>query len=150
MENDLLAQCQYLTELAFSQLGISQDVLNGTAGDAAMAHYRACIVDVIVEAILSEVNKKWIKNPREERLLAFRNLFRTATLTEVVSAAEALTRSEIMSSNEMRSELGRKPSGDPAADELRNKNLYTEGSGITENGLKKAQTAANDVAQEEM
>lgn len=126
LENNLLAQIQYLTSMLYSQLGISEEILNGTADDKAMTNYYSRIIEPIVDAIVNELNRKYIsKTARTQHQVVryFRDPFKLVPVSDVATIADSFTRNEILSSNEIREIIGRKPSTDPSADELRNKNL---------------------------
>ena len=126
LENNLLAQIQYLTSMLYSQLGMSEEILNGTADDKAMTNYYSRIIEPIVDAIVNELNRKYLsKTARTQHQVVryFRDPFKLVPVSDVATIADSFTRNEILSSNEIREIIGRKPSTDPSADELRNKNL---------------------------
>lgn len=126
LENNLLKQIEYLTALAYSQLGITQEIMNGTADEAAMTNYYSRMIEPIVSAIVDEFKRKFLtKTARSQRqsIMFYRNPFKLVPIGTVAEMADKLTRNEIMSSNEFRQVIGLKPSKDPRADELRNKNL---------------------------
>lgn len=125
-ENNLLAQIQYLTSMLHSQLGITEAVSNGTASEAEMLNYTSRTVEPIIAAIVNEFRRKFLtKTARTQKqtIMQFKDAFKFIPVSDLASAADKFTRNEILSSNEMRSILGIKPSKDPKADELRNKNL---------------------------
>ena len=126
LENNLLKQIEYLTALAYSQLGITQEVMNGTADEAAMTNYYSRMIEPIVSAIVDEFKRKFLtKTARSQRqsITFYRDPFKLVPIGTVAEMADKFTRNEIMSSNEFRQVIGLKPSKDPRADELRNKNL---------------------------
>ena len=126
LENNLMKQIEYLTQLLYSQLGITQGVLDGTADDSTMNNYYNRTIEPILSAIVDEFNRKFLtKTARSQRqcIMYFRDPFKLIPVNEVSEIADKFTRNEIMSSNEVRQIIGMKPSKDPAADELRNKNL---------------------------
>jgi hypothetical protein len=126
VENNLMKQIEYLTSMLYSQLGITQSVLDGSADDKTMLNYTSRTIIPIVSAIVEEMKRKFLtKTARSQRqsIMFFRDPFKLISVTDVGSIADSLTRNEIMTSNEFRQKLGMKPSKDPAADELRNKNL---------------------------
>ena len=126
LENNLLKQIEYLTALAYSQLGITQEIMNGTADEAAMTNYYSRMIEPIVSAIVDEVKRKFLtKTARSQRqsITFYRDPFKLVPIGTVAEMADKFTRNEIMSSNEFRQVIGLKPSKDPRADELRNKNL---------------------------
>lgn len=126
LENNLLKQIEYLTALAYSQLGITQEIMNGTADEAAMTNYYSRMIEPIVSAIVDEFKRKFLtKTARGQRqsIMFYRDPFKLVPIGTVAEMADKFTRNEIMSSNEFRQVIGLKPSKDPRADELRNKNL---------------------------
>lgn len=126
LENNLMKQIEYLTQLLYSQLGITQGVLDGTADDNTMNNYYNRTIEPILSAIVDEFNRKFLtKTARSQRqcIMYFRDPFKLIPVNEVSEIADKFTRNEIMSSNEVRQIIGMKPSSDPSADELRNKNL---------------------------
>lgn len=126
LENNLLKQIEYLTNMFYSQLGITLEIMNGTADEAAMTNYYNRIVEPIISAIVDEMKRKFLtKTARSQgqSILFFRDPFKLAPIGTVAEMADKFTRNEIMSSNEFRQAIGLKPSKDPRADELSNKNL---------------------------
>ena len=126
LENNLLKQVEYLTNMMYSQLGITQEIMNGTAEEAAMTNYYSRTIEPIVSAIVDEFKRKFLtKTARSQKqsIVFFRDPFQLVPINALAEIADKFTRNEIISSNEMRQIVGLKPSKDPAADELRNKNL---------------------------
>lgn len=126
LENNLMKQIEYLTEQLLSQLGITQGVLDGTADENTMNNYYNRVVEPILAAIVDEFHSKFLTDSAmkaREAILFFRDPFKLIPVNEVSEIADKFTRNEIMSSNEVRQIIGMKPSKDPSADELRNKNL---------------------------
>ena len=126
VENNLMKQIEYLTNLLYSQLGITQAVLDGTADDKTMLNYYNRTVEPIVSAIVDEMNRKFLtKTARTQRqsIEYFRNPFKLVPVNDIAEIADKFTRNEIMTSNEFRQIIGMKPSKDPKADELRNSNI---------------------------
>ena len=126
LDNNLLAQVEYLTNMAYSQLTITQEIMNGTADETAMTNYYSRTIEPIVSAIVDEFKRKFLtKTARSQNqsIVFFRDPFKLVPVGTVADMADKFTRNEIMSSNEFRQVIGLKPSKDPAADELRNKNL---------------------------
>ena len=126
LENQFLKQIEYLTNQLFAQLGITQGVLDGPADDKTMNNYYTRTIEPIVTAIVDEFHRKFLtKTARSQgqAIMYFRDPFKLIPISEVPEFADKFTRNEILSSNEFRQIVGRKPSKDPAADELRNKNL---------------------------
>lgn len=125
-ENNLMAQVQYLTSMLYNQLGITEDVFNGTADEKTMLNYNNRTIQPIVSAIVDEFKRKFLtKTARTQRqsIMAFRDAFKLVPATELANIADKFTRNEVLSSNEVRAIIGYKPSSDPKANELRNKNL---------------------------
>ena len=125
-ENNLMAQITYLTSMLYSQLGITQSVLDGTADEKTMLNYNNRTIEPIISAIVDEFKRKFLtKTARSQgqSLSFFRDPFKLVPVNELSEIADKFTRNEIMSSNEVRQVIGIKPSDDPKADELRNKNL---------------------------
>ena len=134
VENNLMKQIEYLTSMLYSQLGITQSILDGTADDKTMLNYYNRTIEPIISAIVDEMKRKFLtKTARSQRksILFFRDPFKLVPVSELAEIADKFTRNEIATSNEMRQTIGWKPSKDPKADELRNKNL-SESSGNTE------------------
>ena len=126
IENNLQKQVEYLTNLLFSQLGMTQSILDGTADDKTMLNYNNRIIEVIVAAMVDEMKRKFLtKTARSQgqSISMFRDPFRLAPVSDIAEIADKFTRNEIATSNEIRQIIGWKPSKDPSADELRNKNL---------------------------
>jgi hypothetical protein len=126
VENNLMAQIEYLMSMLYSQLGITQSVLDGTADEKTMHNYFNRSIEPILAAIVDEMNRKFLtKTARSQRqsISHFRDPFKLIPVTEISEIADKFTRNEIMTSNELRQIVGMKPSDDPKADELRNKNL---------------------------
>lgn len=126
VENNLMKQIEYLTNLLFSQLGITQAILDGTADEATMLNYYNRTIEPILSAIADEMRRKFLtKTARSQRqtIAFYRDPFKLVPVSTIGEIADKFTRNEIMSSNEIRQVIGMKPSSDPRADELRNKNL---------------------------
>lgn len=126
IENNLMKQIEYLQNLLFSQLGITQAILDGTADEQAMLNYYNRTVEPIISAIVDEMKRKFLtKTARSQRqsIMFFRDPFKLVPVGQLAEISDKLTRNEIASSNEIRQVIGWKPSSDPKADELRNKNL---------------------------
>jgi hypothetical protein len=126
VENNLMNQIEYLTSMLYSQLGINQSVLDGTADDKAMTNYYARTCEPIVSAIVDSLKRTFLSKTartRKQSIMYFRDPFSLVPLSELSELADKLTRNEIMSSNEIRQKIGLKPSNDPDADKLKNKNI---------------------------
>lgn len=126
IENNLMSQVEYLTTMLYSQLGITQAVLDGTADEKTMLNYYNRTIEPIVSAIADEMKRKFLtKTARTQKqsILFFRDPFRLVPVNDLSEMADKFTRNEIMSTNEIRQIIGMKPSNDPDADALRNKNI---------------------------
>lgn len=126
LENNLLSQIEYLTKLMFSQIGVTQEILDGTADEKALLNYNNRIVEPIAAAIVNAMKITFLTRTarsQKQTIMYFNDPFRLVPVTEVAEMADKFTRNEIMTSNEFRQVVGLKPSTDPSADELRNKNL---------------------------
>lgn len=126
VENNLMKQIEYLTNMLYSQLGITQSILDGTADERTMLNYYNRTIEPIISAIVDEIKYKFLtKTARTQMqdIVYFRNPFKLVPINELAEISDKFTRNEIASSNEIRQIIGWKPSDDPGADELRNKNL---------------------------
>lgn len=125
-ENNLLKQIEMLLELLYGQLGITPEVMNGTADQPTTLNYYGRTIDPIVNAIRQEFHRKFLtKTARSQKqaIMYFKDPFKIIPLTDLAEIADKLTRNEITSSNEIRGFVGLKPSKDPKADQLRNSNM---------------------------
>lgn len=148
LENNLLKQVEYLTNMFYSQLGITLEIMNGTADEAAMTNYYNRIVEPIVSAIVDEMKRKFLTKTARSKgqsILFFRDPFKLAPIGTVAEMADKFTRNEIMSSNEFRQVIGLKPSKDPKADQLLNKNLSQSAKEEQKTG--KAMAAGKEAAE---
>ena len=126
VENNLMKQVEYLTSMLYSQLGITQSILDGSADEKTMLNYYNRTIEPIVAAIVDEMKRKFLtKTARSQKqsIMFFRDPFKLVPVNELAEIADKFTRNEIMTSNEIRQIVGMRPSSDPNADELRNKNL---------------------------
>jgi hypothetical protein len=126
IENNLMKQIEYLTSMLFSQLGITQAIMDGTADDKTMVNYYSRTIEPIVSAVVDEAKRKFLtKTARSQgqTIMFFRDVFKLASLNDIAEMSDKLTRNEIMTSNEIRQKLGMKPSSDPKADQLVNSNI---------------------------
>lgn len=126
LENNLLKQIEYLTNMVYSQLGITTAVMDGTANEETMLNYNNRTVEPIISAIVDEMKRKFLtKTARTQKqsIMFFKDPFKLVPVSQIAEIADKMTRNEIMTSNEIRQILAMKPSNDPTADELRNKNL---------------------------
>lgn len=125
-ENNLMKQVEYLTSMLYSQLGLTQSIMDGSADDKTMLNYYYRTIEPLLAAIVDEIKRKFLtKTARSQgqTVMYFRDPFKLVPVNEIADIADKFTRNEIMSSNEIRQIVCMKPSKDPAADELRNKNL---------------------------
>lgn len=126
VENNLMAQVEYLTKMFYNQLGITEEVFNGTADEAAMLNYNNRTIEPIISAITDAMTVKFLtKTARTQgqRISFFTDPFRLVPVANLAEIVDKFTRNEILTSNEIRAIIGYKPSKDPRANELRNKNL---------------------------
>lgn len=126
IENNLMKQIEYLTSMLYSQLGITQSILDGTADEKTMLNYYSRTIEPIISAIVDEMKRKFLtKTARSQgqSFLFFRDPFKLVPINDIANIADTFTRNEILSSNEIRQLIGIKPSSDPKADMLRNSNL---------------------------
>lgn len=126
LDNNLLKQIEYLTNMLYSQLGITTAVMDGTANEETMLNYNSRTVEPIVSAIVDEMKRKFLTKAartQKQSIMFFKDPFKLVPVSQIAEIADKMTRNEIMTSNEIRQIIGMKPSNDPSADELRNKNL---------------------------
>lgn len=126
VENNLLKQIEYLTSMLFSQLGITQSILDGTADEKTMLNYYNRTVEPIISAIVDEMKRKFLtKTARSQNksIIFFKDPFKLVPVSELAEISDKFTRNEIATANEIRQVIGWKPSSDPKADQLRNSNL---------------------------
>lgn len=144
VDNNLMKQVEYLTETLMGQLGITNEILNGTANEETMLNYNNRIVAVILTALVEAMRRVFLtKTARTQRqsILFFQDPFKLVPVSSIADIADKLTRNEILSSNEVRGIIGFKPSKDPKADELRNKNINKSNE--------EAQNPVQDLPEEE-
>lgn len=126
VENNLMKQIEYLTSMLYSQLGITQSILDGSADEQTMLNYNSRTVEPIVSTIVDEMKRKFLTKTARSQLqtiLFFRDPFKLVPVNQIAEIADKFTRNEILTSNEIRQVVGRKPSDDPKADQLINSNL---------------------------
>lgn len=126
VENNLMTQITYLTSMLYGQLGLTENVINGTADEKEMLNYHNRTVEPVLSAIADEMKRKFLTKTARSQLQSiafFRDAFKLVPVSQLADIADKFTRNEILSSNEVRATVGYKPSDDPKADELRNKNL---------------------------
>ena len=132
-ENNLMKQVEYLTSMLYSQLGLTQSIMDGSADDKTMLNYYNRTVEPILAAITDEIKRKFLtKTARSQKqtIMYFRDPFKLTPVLDLAEIADKFTRNEIMTSNEIRQIVGMKPADDPSADELRNKNLNQSNEAI--------------------
>jgi hypothetical protein len=142
VENNLMSQIEYLTKMLYSQLGITESVMDGTANEETMINYHNRTIEPILSAIADEMTRTFLtRTARTQRqaISFFRDPFKLAPVSQIAEIADKFTRNEIMSSNEIRSLVGMRPSNDPKANELRNSNINQS----AEEQLSTEQTAEN-------
>lgn len=131
VENNLLKQVEYLTNLMFSQLGMTQAIMDGTADEKTMLNYNNRIIEVLVSTVVDEMKRKFLTKTartQNQSIEFFRDPFKLVPVNDLAEIVDKFTRNEVMSSNEFRQVVGLKPSNDPKADELRNKNINQSNS----------------------
>lgn len=125
-ENNLMSQIEYLTSMLYSQLGLTMSVMDGTADEATMINYYKRTIEPVTNAIVNSMSRTFISKTARtqgQKLMAFNDLFGLVPMSDLAEMADKFTRNEILSSNEFRGIMGYKPSNQPGANELRNKNL---------------------------
>jgi len=130
-DNNLMSQITYLTSMLYSQLGLTESIFNGTADEKTMLNYHNRTVEPICSAIVQEMRRKFLTKTartQSQTVTFFRDPFKLVPVNNLAEIADKFTRNEILSSNEFRSIVGYKPSDDPKADALQNKNLNTQES----------------------
>lgn len=131
LENNILKSIEYLTNMVYSQLGVTQEILNGTADEKTMNNYMNRIIEPVIAAIADEFKRKFLtKTARTQgqSIMFFRDPFRLAPVSMIAEMADKFTRNEIMTPNEFRQEIGMKPSKDPKSDQLANRNIAAANS----------------------
>ncbi len=151
-ENNLMKQVEYLTSMLYSQLGLTQSIMDGSADDKTMLNYYNRTVEPILAAITDEIKRKFLtKTARSQRqtIMYFRDPFKLTPVLDLAEIADKFTRNEIMTSNEIRQIVGMKPADDPSADELRNKNLNQSNEAIdNKKELQSPEEIQNEKAKE--
>jgi Phage portal protein len=125
-ENNLLKQVEYLTALLYNQLGLTEEVMNGTASEEAMLLYFSRTIEPLIDAIVESMQRAFLGPPsirKNERIKYFRDPFKLVPVKEIAEIADKFTRNEILTANEIRQYMGIPPSGDPKADKLVNSNM---------------------------
>lgn len=148
VENNLMGQIEYLTSMLYSQLGITKEILDGTANEQTMVNYYNRTIEPILSAFADEMKRKFLtKTARSQgqSISFFRDPFRLAPIEKIAEISDKMIRGEIMSPNELRQKIGMKPSEDPNADALRNRNLNQQGT--ADAGIQNGETGRDpDVA----
>lgn len=143
IENNLMKQIEYLTSMLYSQLGITQTVLDGTADEKTMLNYYNRSIAPIVSAIADEMKRKFLtKTARTQKqtIMFFRDPFKLVPVNDIAEIADKFTRNEIMTSNEIRQVIGMKPSSDPKADQLVNSNIAQPASEVMDPAMREEQS----------
>ena len=151
VENNLMGQIEFLTNMLYGQLGITASIMDGTADDKAMLNYNSRTVEPIMAAITDEYKRKFLTRTarsQHQSIVYFRDPFKLVPVNDIAEIADKFTRNEIMSSNEVRQIVGLKPVEDTKADELRNKNLNVA-EGQTFANVHKSNASADEVNTEE-
>lgn len=126
VENNLMSQIEYLTNQLYSQLGLTQSVMDGTADEKTMLNYNNRTIEPIIAAIVDEMKRKFLTKTartKGQSIMYFKDPFKLVPVNDIAEIADKFTRNEIMTSNEIRQIVGMKPSSDPKADELVNSNI---------------------------
>lgn len=133
IDNNLMKQIEYLTSMLYSQLGITQSILDGTADEKTMLNYNNRTVEPIASAIVDEMKRKFLTKTaitQNQTVMYFMDSFKLVPVSNLADIADKFTRNEILSSNEVRQIIGMKPSEDPKADQLLNKNISQPDQGM--------------------
>ena len=126
IENNLMKQIEYLTSMLYSQLGLTQAILDGTANEQTMLNYYSRTIEPIISAIVDEMKRKFLTKTARSQLKSiafFRDPFKLVPINNIAEIADKFTRNEILTSNEIRQIIGMPPSSDPKADQLVNSNM---------------------------
>lgn len=132
-ENNLLKQIEYLVGLLYDQLGVTEEIMNGTADEKAMLNYFNRTIEPIIDAIIEAMQRTFLgpmKTDKQHRIRYFRDPFRLTPTSDIAEIADKFTRNEILSSNEIRGYMGIPPAADPKADELVNSNMPVQDTGV--------------------
>ena len=149
VDNNLMTQIEYLTSMLYSQLGITQSILDGTADEQTQLNYLTHTVEPILSVIVDEMKRKFLtKTARSQKqtISYFRDPFKLVPVNNIAEIADKFTRNEIMTSNEIRQKIGMKPSDDPKADQLVNSNISqsSDSSEQTEKSNKEGEEIQNE------
>lgn len=146
VENNLMKQIEYLTSMLYSQLGITQAIMDGTADEKTMTNYYTRTIEPLVAAVVDEMKRKFLSKTarsQNQSIIYLRDPFKLIPVTEIATIADTFTRNRILSSNEVRQMVGRKPAKDPEADKLVNSNISQP------NGAQQEQPEASEEVTEE-
>ena len=146
VDNNIMSQIEYLTSMLYSQLGLTQGIMDGSADEKTMQNYYTRTIEPILSAIVDEMKRKFLtKTARSQKqsILFFRDPFKLVPVSEIAEIADKMTRNEIMTSNEIRQKIGMTPSKDPNADKLRNSNLSAPKEESTEQNISKEDKVQN-------
>lgn len=152
VENNLMKQIEYLTSMLYSQLGITQAVMDGTADEKTMLNYNSRTIEPIIAAITDELKRKFLtKTARSQKqtVMYFRDPFKLVPVAELAKVADTFTRNEIMTKNEFRQVIGMKPANDPKADMLVNSNISQPNGGMMDPTMNPEMTGETPPAEEE-
>lgn len=150
LENNYMAQIQYFQELLFSCFGMTQEILNGSANEETMLNYYARTIEPICSAIADEMKRKFLTKTartKKQTIYFFKDPFKLVPATQIAELADKLTRNEILTSNEIRQLIGIKPSDDPNADILRNKNMPAGDEMYAEEGMMEEENLDESMAE---
>lgn len=129
LDNSLMNQIEYLTKMLYSHLGFTQSIIDGTADERTMLNYTNRTINPILDAVVSEFDRTYITptaRTQGQKIMYFRDPFKSMSVTAIAESADKLTRNEVMTGNEVRQKIGMKPSEDPRADQLLNKNISAD------------------------
>lgn len=135
LDNNLLSQIEYLTNMLYGQIGITQAIMDGTADEKEQLNYTNRAIEPIISAIVDEMKRKFLTSTaiaQKQSIMFFRDPFKLVPVNDIAEIADKFTRNEIMTKNEFRQVIGMKPSDDPRADELRNSNISESSAEINQ------------------
>lgn len=132
VENNMLAQVEFLTKMLYGQMGVTEEIMNGTAGEKEMLNYFDRTVEPVVDAIREAMRRSFVGSTKTETIMYFRNPFKLVPLSELADVVDKLARNEVLSSNEIRGYMGIPPADDPKADLLINSNMPVDKTGVTQ------------------
>lgn len=147
VENQLMAQVEYLTNMFFAQIGMTQSILDGSADEQTLSNYYDRIIEPILAAITDEMKTKWLTKTaisQKQSIMFFRSMFKLMTASKAAEVGGKLVSSEILTKNEVRGELGYKPDSDPEADKLINPNINKKGE-----ALQQTPSSNNEIKEED-